>query len=458
MAILGKSRSFPAAVALLAAAMLSGCAAPGYCGRDCVSGDLATRTGHDLGPGSCPFEIALPELANLDDGLSEDEAAAIGLWNNPGFQELLADLYITRADLIQAHQLTNPQLTTMIPTGVKQWELALLVPVDVLVLRPKRVLAAELESQRVAERLVQDGLNVVRDVRLAYVDLRLAEAQARLSQEVRERLAELARIAEARLNRGAASELEIAPIRLEARSWQERAARAAQDEELARQRLRYQLGLALLDDPVQLGPEEEALPPQSVNVEQLVSEAVDSRPDVRAADLAIEAAAQRHRLAYFDYFNIAAILPDLNGKGEKGFEAGPGLQMNLPLFHHNQGAKARTAAEALRLERQLVRMRDSAALEVRQAAIRLAQAEQSHAQWQDEIGPRAKTAADSARKALAEDGTPLLTVLETTRQWQTARQRELETAAEVRRAWAELERSVGRKLRDRQTATAETVP
>jgi cobalt-zinc-cadmium efflux system outer membrane protein len=103
-------------------------------------------------------------------------------------------------------------------------------------------------------------------------------------------------------------------------------------------------------------------------------------------------------------------------------------------------------------------MRDSAALEVRQAAIRLAQAEQSHAQWQDEIGPRAKTAADSARKALAEDGTPLLTVLETTRQWQTARQRELETAAEVRRAWAELERSVGRKLRDRQTATAETVP
>jgi len=415
------------------------------------------RIEQDLGPGSCPFEIALPELANFEDGLSEDEAAAIGLWNNPGFQELLADLYITRADLIQAHQLTNPQLTTMIPTGVKQWELALLVPVDVLVLRPRRVSAAQLESQRVAERLVQDGLNVVRDVRLAYVDLHLAEAQARWSQEVLERLSELARIAETRVNRGAASELEIAPIRLEARAGQERAGRAAQDQELARERLRYQLGLALLNDPVQLAQDEEP-PPMTVSVEELVSEAVESRPDVRAVDLAIEAAAQRHRLAYFDYFGIAAILPDLNGKGEKGFEAGPGLQMNLPLFHHNQGAKARTAAEALRLERQFVRLRDSAALEVRQAAIRLAQAEQSHAQWRDEIVPRAQAAADSARKAMGEDGTPLLTVLETTRQWQIARQRELETAADVRRALAELERSVGRKLRDRQATTAESEP
>src|SRR5262245_49959839 len=242
MAILGGLRASWLRLTLLAAAVLAGCAAPDHCGREYVSGDLAMRIGQDLGPGACPFELALPELANLEDGLTEDEAGAIGLWNNPGYQELLADLNITRADLIQAHQLTNPQLTTMIPVGVKQWELALLVPVDVLVLRPKRVLAAQLESERVAERLVQDGLNVVRDVRLAYVELRLAEAQSRLLQEIVARLSELARIAETRVNRGAASELEITPIRLEARAGQERAARAAQDEELARQRLRFQLG------------------------------------------------------------------------------------------------------------------------------------------------------------------------------------------------------------------------
>jgi outer membrane protein, heavy metal efflux system len=457
MAILGISRAFPAAIVLLVTAFLAGCAAPFHFGRPCVSQGLYERTGEGLGPETFPCEFALPELANLDDGLSEDEAAAIGLWNNPGFQELLADLSITRADLIQAHQVTNPQLSTMFPLSVKQWELTLYVPVDVLLLRPRRVSAAQLESQRVAERLVQDGLNVVRDVRLAYADLKLAQSQARLSQAGRDRFAELARIAEARLKAGAVGELDIAPLRLEAQVSQERTVRAALEAEWARQRLRFLLGLSLVDEAFEISPDKE-VPPPGIDVESLVAEAVDSRPDLRAADLAVAAASQRHRLAHFDYLNVSAVLPDLNSKGIKGFEAGPGLQMMLPLFHHNQGAKARTAAEVERLERQFVRLRDSAALEVRQAAIRLEQAEQCHALWRDEIVPRGEAAADSARKALAEDGTPLLTVLETTRQWLTARQRELETAADLQRAVAELERSVGRRLRDREFATAESQP
>ena len=94
MAILGDPRAFPATLALLATALLSGCAAPAHWERDCVSGDLAERIGAGLGPELCPGDFTLPELADLSDGLSEDEAAAIGLWNNPGFQELLADLQI----------------------------------------------------------------------------------------------------------------------------------------------------------------------------------------------------------------------------------------------------------------------------------------------------------------------------------------------------------------------------
>ena len=457
MAILGISRAFLAAAALLAAATLAGCAVPRHFGRDCVSFDLVERTGQDLAPELGPCQLSIPELADLSDGLSEDEAAAIGLWNNPGFQELLADLHITRADLIQAHQLTNPQLSTMLPVGVKQWELSLLVPIDVLLLRPRRVCAAQLEAERVAQRLVQDGLNVVRDVRVAYADWQQAKVQAQLTAEAETRLAELARIAEARVKRGAASELEIAPIRLEAIAAFDRAQRAATDEKLASERLRFLLGMSLADQAMELAAPQ-TLPRLTQDTETLVAEAVDSRPDLIAADLAVTAAWQRHRLAYFDYFGIAGILPDLNGDGEKGLEAGPGLQLNLPLFHQNQGAKARAAAEIERLQRQFVRLQETAALEVRQAALRLAQAEQSHQRWQSEVLPAAVAAADSAQRALAEDGAPLLTVLETMRQWVTARQRELETHADHQRALAELERSVGRRLRDRADATAESQP
>jgi cobalt-zinc-cadmium efflux system outer membrane protein len=183
-----------------------------------------------------------------------------------------------------------------------------------------------------------------------------------------------------------------------------------------------------------------------LDVEALVAEAVTSRPDLRAAELAVTAALERAELAGRGFWNMAAVLPDINSRGHKGGEAGPGLQFTLPLFHRNEGALARAEAQAEQLRRQYVRMRDTAVLEVRQAYIRLAQAEQVLTTWQDEIIPQTEAALTSSRRALEEDGVSLLLVLETSRQLITARQRELEAAAQVRRAIAELERSVGRRL------------
>lgn len=54
--------------------------------------------------------ITLPPGASLDDGLTEDEAVSIALWNNAAFQELLVDLGLVRGDLIQAGLLPNPEL------------------------------------------------------------------------------------------------------------------------------------------------------------------------------------------------------------------------------------------------------------------------------------------------------------------------------------------------------------
>ena len=64
--------------------------------------------------------------------MMKEEAIAIGLWNNPAYQELLADLQITEADILQASQLRNPRVITMFPMGPKQWEFALMAPLDAL--------------------------------------------------------------------------------------------------------------------------------------------------------------------------------------------------------------------------------------------------------------------------------------------------------------------------------------
>jgi cobalt-zinc-cadmium efflux system outer membrane protein len=384
-------------------------------------------------------------MVTWEDGLSEDEAATLGLWNNPAYQELLADLHITQADVIQSHQLTNPEISTMFPLGVKQWEFTLMVPLDVLVLRPRRVVAAQLESQRVAERLVQDGLNVVRDVRWAYVDLVLAKGLFRLAEEGLQLRSQITRIAEARVQAGAVAELDVSAIRLDALFSGEEVARTARGVDLAREQLRFLLGLASTGIPVEVMALEE-VPPVELRVEELVSEAVASRPDLRALKLALAAACERARLARYDYFNVSGALPDINSQGRKGFEAGPGLRLSIPVFNRNQGAIARAEAEVARLQRQYTRLQDTIVLEVRQAHTRLLQAQQDSRIWREQVLPQADQAVASAEKALEEDGVSLLLVLETTRQLLDARQRALQAAADCHRAVAELERSVGRRV------------
>lgn len=428
-------------------ALASGCVSPAYHGRCHVGGDLAARTGHELGPGKPPCQVVLPELVDWEDGLSEEEAVAIGLWNNPAYQELLADLEITRADIIQAAQLQNPQISTLFPVGPKQWEFALNVPLDVLWLRPIRVRAAQLESQRVAQRLAQDGLNVVRDIRVAYIDWQLAAQRAKLVEQGSNLRNDVARIAEARLAAGDVAELDVSAMRLDASFGKGEVVKATGDKDLARERLRYLLGIQLTDFSIRPSQMPEPFV-NDLDADRLVEEAVSSRPDLRAVNLAVRAAEQRADLARRDIWQLAGILPDINGRGSKGFEAGPGLQFTLPIFHQNQGAIAGAEADAERLRRQYVRLCDTAALEVRQAYTQLLQARQDLEIWREQVVPQAQAAASSARQALQEDGVSLLLVLETTRQLLTARGRELEAAAQLRRAMAELERSVGRRLFD----------
>lgn len=457
------NRVAPIGVALIGVALIAatiGCVAPSPSSRCAVSSGLQVRSGHGLGPAKSAGELAFEEWVEWTDGLSEEEAIVIGLWNNPAYQELLADLQIAQADVVQAAQLRNPQVNTMFPVGPKQWELALQLPLDMLWVRPIRVSATELESHRVAERLVQDGLNVVRDVRLAYIDWQLAVQQARLMQEDVALRNEISRIAEARLAAGDLAELDVAAIRLDTQISRGNAIRATHTVELARERLRNLLGLQLTDHVLELAEPTSLPQPTDLDVDQLVSDAVSSRPDLRAVQLSINAAQQRASLARRSVWLPVLVFPDINSRGSKGFEAGPGLQFTVPLFHHNDGEVLQAQADAERLCRQFINGRDMAAMEVRQAHIQLQQAVDDLDVWHHVI-PQANDAVASSRKALQENTVSLLLVLETTRQLLTSQTREREAEAQLRRAVAELERSVGHRLFDTESddpLATETLP
>jgi outer membrane protein, heavy metal efflux system len=74
----------------------------------------------------------------------------------------------------------------------------------------------------------------------------------------------------------------------------------------------------------------------------LLNDAYAARPDLRAAEIAIESAVRRAGLAQVDAYKLTAVL-DTNGSGSS-FEAGPGLELPVPLLDRGQAGILRANA------------------------------------------------------------------------------------------------------------------
>src|SRR6185503_13808599 len=85
-----------------------GCTNADRFNRDHVSAGLEERTGRKIGPG----DGSLPAGVVLEDGVREDEAIALALWNNAAYQETLTELGLRRADLVQAGMIPSSAPST----------------------------------------------------------------------------------------------------------------------------------------------------------------------------------------------------------------------------------------------------------------------------------------------------------------------------------------------------------
>lgn len=423
---------------------LSGCQLKTYCQRPLVSAELEARAGQSLGDDTGPVETSIPPGVDMADGVTEREAVSVALWNNAAYQDLLADLGISSAQLLDAGLISDPQFQMFFPLGPKQLEFTAFQAVDVLWLQPVRVRAASLDLDRVTETMVQNGLNVMRDVRIAHANLLLAEQQAELANEAHSLRKQIAALAQKRLEAGDISGLEATTSQIDALQAQATAARAIQDVELAQQRLRVLMGLTMLTDQFHGVANIEADVPEE-DVDELVATALAMRPDLRAAEMAIQAASERSELARRQFMNLDAIY-DANGQGRDGYESGPGLRFTIPIFNRNQGGRAIADAQWRKAERQYVTVRDMIVLDVQTAHTQLQQAQQNLQLLRKEILPSLKEAEELARRNYENGGATYFLVLQTTSQYLDARMRELQLVADVRRAIAELERSIGMRL------------
>lgn len=377
------------------------------------------------------------------DRLSEDEAVAVALWNNAAFQESLATLGFQRADLLLAGQLGNPSFVTLFPAGPKQFQFTALLPVEAFWLRPRRVAVAKIDLESASEQLVATGLDLVRNVRIAFVELVLAEDRlkaAAKSVEVQERIAELAR---KRFEAGDIGGLEsdlAAAVALQSR---QRLERHRRDETLARARLRQLLGLkegdsipALVRADIPAG--------QPIDETELFRRALAARPELRANELALQAAAKRGQLSKAEAFLVGAAF-DVKGT-PTGTQAGPGLNLTLPILNQNQGARARAEASSNVLVRRHLALQDRIQLEVREALTRRKHALRELEIVRKRILPALESAVNHARQSLVAGDVSPGVLLESERSLADGQVLLAEAVAEVHRSEAELSRAVGRRF------------
>ncbi|MDH4197428.1 MAG: TolC family protein [Candidatus Aminicenantes bacterium] len=426
-------------LAILGILAAAGCAARSPYDRVYVSKTLEERTGHPLA--ARPQEPGFPAGVSLDDGLTEDEAIAVALWNNAQFQVDLAELAFARADLLSAGLLPNPLLSYLHLFGVKGTEGYVLWPLDALWQRPKRVATAKYNAQRIADGLVQHGLALGRDVLIGYADLDLAEKQAALVREDARVRREIAGLAAARYRSGDISGLEESAARLDALRAEDDALLAARDAETARARFAALLGFGdnlptiTLTATPDIAPDSRPLP-------ELLAAAYAARPDLRAAQAEVEAAGARLGWERAMILKFTATL-DAKEKGEAGMFAGPSAKIEIPIFNRNEGGRARARAEMERAAAKYVAVRQAIAAELRSANAEVEAAKQSVKLFEGDTLPGAAAAALQARKAYAVGEESYLFVLEAEHRELDIRRRAAGALADLRRAGARLKCATG---------------
>ena len=176
-----------------------------------------------------------------------------------------------------------------------------------------------------------------------------------------------------------------------------------------------------------------------------------SRPDVRAAEIAVEAAGARLGWEQSRILSLTAVL-DANGEGKEGFEMGPGIDLGLPLFNINQAGRARAGAELQRASAAYAAVQQRAAAELREASAQFEQARETKASWRDTIVTPLQQNVVGAEKSFAAGDVSYLFVLENSRRLAEAQVREREIDADLQRARARIERAMGRACGAASTA------
>jgi cobalt-zinc-cadmium efflux system outer membrane protein len=428
----------------------AGCSPRNPYNRAYVADKVRQQQNYEINKDKKAGKFDIPPSIQLSDGVTEDEAVTLALWNNAQYQADLVGLQFAQADLTDAGIIQNPLVRYLSPNGGIVAQGYIYFYLDAIWQRPNRVAAAKRDAHRVAENNVQLTFTLIRDVQAAYADLILARKKASILQQNAQIRFQISALAHSRLRNGDISELEATTARVDSVNAADNFLRAAFDTTIMRARFNTLLGLR----PDTLVALQSTRPVnwQEVDKKQILELTYSFQPELVGAVAAMEAAGKR---IGWERSRIITLTGVLNGQNFAGTASADnklpgtfdlGLQTEIPIFNRNQGRIARAKAELQQAALNYVAIRQRIDLDLTESFARYEMAWQSYQLWHTNVLPPLEQAVKLSGNSYQTGDVSYLPVLEATRQMLDAQVRQAEVEAELRKAVSQLNFRIGKKV------------
>jgi cobalt-zinc-cadmium efflux system outer membrane protein len=430
--------------------LLFGCVPKSQISRTTISDQIKNQYGYGLSENVKPGMYSLPPSVDTANGISEDEAVSMALYNNAQYQTDLVQISIAHADLIDAGVISNPLLRYLLPTGGLNVTGYINFGFDFLWQRPRRVAFARAEIERTAENLVQKGYTVIRDVQTGFADFQFAKDSVAILAENAKIRGEIARLNNIRFTSGEISELEASTSKADSAAATDEFLKAILDTILRTNRLNTLLGYSP-DTSIAFESTSSNFIAQKISQSEFLNLAYQNQPELRSAQMAINSAAskigwERSRIVSF----MATIgydhIPPKGGPKLLPNAFQPGIQMELPGLNNNQGKIARAKAELELASYNYIALRRRIANDVADAYARYEQTYKSYVIYNTSVLPSLEDAVRLVRVSFQRGDISYLPVLEAMRQLVNGKLRKAEIEAELRRSISQLNYTIGRKI------------
>jgi outer membrane protein, heavy metal efflux system len=376
--------------------------------------------------------------------LNESEAVLYALNNNAAFNVLLIDLNLAKADLINAGLLPNPELLFAFGVTNKPYRYAIDLPIDAIWSRPIRIRAMKNEADATAYRLMQSGLNLIRDVRIAYAQAVLAKERLSVMETsylLREKIHVLS------IKRQTSGDITGKDFLL-AKNDADIAKRdwmlAQFDSKIKMEILLNLLGVAVSERNITLSSN--VIPAcQTSEIDRLLDHSLAQRPDILAAQFSINAAKERINLSKLSWLKFTGTVDATSGQ-VNGHTLGPSIRSTIPIANHNQGGISRAESELEKATLNLEALKQQATLEMRVSHLQYQQSCQDWHVLQDNLLPSVQQMIQLTEHAYREGDISYLQTLEANRQFVDTQMREVQLKAELISKWAELTRSLSKRV------------